>query len=312
MKLLRQIPTSRAGLNTLAGAAHTGALAIGAEVGLEQNTAERIAADMADFAGPPGAGLGGGKLGLFDAARAAASLSLAARRTAIKDGRLFCSTAVDMLKGFLGRKWNPQWVEAGFNTGSIKIPTNPVPVLIGLRTYFRAHAARESVPLNITAARADSLVAAIEAAGQGVTEKRQAQGLASRASKAAQDKLAKRLRSLRSELDLLLPPDDQRWYRFGFNRPVDRHLPEQVTGLKLRNPAPGMVVAEWLRAVRAKDYRVKYWLLSNPTVITELPLTTGLGVTIGGLLAGSTVVLTVAARNDAGDAQIASAQLAVV
>lgn len=311
MKHTRQIPKSREDCVTLATLALAGAQAIGAEVHLEQNTPARIAADLYDYTGEPGEGTGGGKRHLFDEARVAATVAQMARRVAVANGREFCGKAVDHLKGYLGRRWGAPWMAVGLSGASLHIPRNPLPLLLGLREYFRTHAAHEMAEQNITADQADTLATAIQTASQNVVEKIQVRAVASALQKAALRKLCERLTGLRTELDQLLDDDDPRWRRFGFSRPIDKRLAEEVEGLTLTEGLPGQVVASWEPSARALDYRVKWKIAESPDEPVELPLVHDLSVIIAGLPSGSTVVVMVSARNAVGDSLPTEAELMV-
>lgn len=311
MKLQRSIPRGRADVIAKAAQALEGLQAIGAEVGIELNTAARLAAELADFVGASGEAKGGGKRATFDTARAAQSRSFVARRRAIADGMAFCGMAVDVLKGRLGRRWNGRWLAVGF-THSLELPRTPVALLISLRSYFRDHPEHEVPAMDVTAARADTLLADIELANSTVLETRQIRGEASKASTAAFAKLRKRLTGLRHELDQLLSRDDERWWRFGFSRPTDTRLPARVEGLEARCVGNGMAVVQWNRSARAIDYRVQ-WAPANSTgPATELPLVDGLNVTLEGLPPGATIEVAVSARNEVGDTVPAHVQFIAV
>jgi hypothetical protein len=124
--------------------------------------------------------------------------------------------------------WNAKWHAAGFVSGSFRQPADPVLRLGLFRAYFRLHPEHENAPLEITAAQANSILAAIDTAQSLSDTSAALEATAIQERDEAVRKLRRRLSALRNELTLLLGVDDPRWYQFGFTRPADG-----------RTPAPG-------------------------------------------------------------------------
>ena len=306
------IPKSCEALVSLAGSALTGAQAIGAAVNLQQNTATRIASDLHDLVGPNGAVDNTGKLAAYETSISALSAATARRRQAIRDGIEFCGVAVDLLKGWLGRQWNPSWAAAGFVRGSLEIRRDPARMLTSLRNYFRSNADQENASLKVTAARAETLLEAIRQAGEATEAARTARALARSVYETSLDKLRQRIQGLRDELDQLLTDDDMRWTRFGFIRPIEGRIPEPLTSLTLRPGVARQVQVSWPRAKRAKRYRVKWWVKTsvNPQVY-ELPSVKDFAINIDQLTSGTTVVVEVTAVNKSGPSQPVQSEVVV-
>jgi hypothetical protein len=299
----RAIPKNLPGLQSLGTEALAGAALLGVTIGIAQNTAARIAIDHYDVFGEPGeTPVNRGKEAALNTKRDALTAARAARREAIADGRAFCGKAVDLFKGHLGRQWNPAWTAAGFTQFSIAVSKMNVPTLLmEIRNYLRDNAGYENVALGITSAIAGTKLAAVDAAKVAVNSAVAARNLASDHLAEAKQKLRDRLGGLREELDRLLADDDHRWREFGFPRPVDTKMPDPVTGLVATPGLPGQVLVQHDASARALDYRVSWKPQVSSGEPTEVGLFADLAVTLSGLPSGTTIVVSVTARNAAGE-----------
>ena len=296
------IPKNQPALIAFSARALAGLQVLGPILSIAQNTAPRFATDHYDLVGEPGPAGNPGKQAVLNTKRHAVTVAQAARREALETGRKFCSDAVDLLKPHLGRTWNALWQVAGFSRFSIATATaHPYPVLLELRNFFRANPARENVPDGITADLADAKATAIQAAEQAVDAAKSARTNAAAARDAAVRQLQRRLRGLREELDLILSDTDHRWYDFGFSRPIDSRLPDPVTELIATPGLPGSVLVQYAPSTRALDYRVKWKVQGSTDDPIEVGLFADLAVNLAGLPTGSTIVISVTARNDSGE-----------
>jgi hypothetical protein len=283
------------------------------EVELKQNTSPAVSADLYDFVGQPGTDPAtAGKQGAFNQARTAVTNAANARRVAVQAGREFNARAVNHLKLYLGRRWNPLWQSIGFTNGSIELPHDPMPLLLKLRPHFIANPSHELAAEQITAAKANTLAIAINVVFNAESVAVAARDSTREARNLSAAKLRSRLVGLRSELEQLLDDDDYRWRRFGFSRPIDRHIPAAVTGLTIRpGGVAGEVIVEWQPSVGAENYRV----LRQVQTVDDSPLELGLlnepMTIISGLPSGKTVVVSVSAHNEAGDTVPTSASFLV-
>ena len=107
---------------------------------------------------------------------------------------------------------------------------------------------------------------------------------------------------LRNELDQVLDSDDMRWRTFGFARPIDRRIPKAVAGLTLRAGGhPGEIIVEWAASVGAENYRVVRQVQTVDSEAVEIGLFSDRMVIISGLPSGKSVIVSVTARNPAGE-----------
>jgi hypothetical protein len=280
---------------------------------IKQNDPVSFTADYYDYVGAPGTDPAtAGKRGQLNQKRLALIAAQAIRRNAIQAGRDFNARALDHLKGFLGRTWNPRWVGAGFTDGSLALPYDPMSLLLEFRAYYAVNTAHE-LPVNgVTAAQANTLALAIDAAVLAEGAATQARDLAKRARDESFERLRDRVIALRKELEQLIEPDDMRWRTFGFARPIDRRIPKAVTGLTLRaGPVAGEIIVEWPASSGAENYRVTRLVQTVDTEPVEVGLFSDRMVIINGLPSGKTVIVSVTARNPAGETLPANSTILV-
>jgi hypothetical protein len=290
-----------------------GATALGAELDLQTNDALAVSTDQYDYVGAPGTDPAtAGKRGQLNQKRQAVQAAQAARRNAINAARSYNERALDHLKSYLGRSWNNRWVAAGFTGGSLQLPYNPKSLLLEFRAYFALNAAHESPSNGATAAQANTLALAIDAAVLAEAQAVIARDAAAEARDVSFARLRKRIVGLRGELGQVLEPDDMRWRAFGFARPIDRRIPKAVTELTVRRgTVAGEIIVEWAASSGAENYRVLRQVLTvDPDPVEVGLFTDGIAI-ISGLPGGKTVRVTVTARNEAGETLPASSIIAI-
>jgi hypothetical protein len=161
--------------------------------------------------------LSAGKQGQLNLQRDAYNAAANTRRLAVEAAETFNGNAIDLLKGRLGRNWNP----AGRRRVSLAAPASAArsaAALLEFRGYFVLHPAHENVATQITAVRADTLATAISDAVHDENAARTARNTAANLRDAAFEQLRSRLVGVRRELEELLEDDDERWVTFGFTR----------------------------------------------------------------------------------------------
>lgn len=309
----RIIPKSIPALITFSGRALAGLISRELALGIAQNTSARLTADRHNLIGEPGATpVIRGKEADWQLKREALTVARAALRAAKAAAREFASDAVDVLKVHLGRTWNVAWEAAGFTRGTLSTSRGiPLPIVLRIRGYLRDHPAHQVAPLNITAAQADARIAAVQTAEAAVDAAIVAHKVASAARNAAVQALRKRLTGLREELNQLLQPDDMRWLDFGFSRPVDGGSPGAITGLALSPAGAGKVLVEHDASPRATDYRISWKPQDGSHDSVDAGLFADLATTLNGLPAGVAIVVSVTARNQAGETPPAEATIIV-
>jgi hypothetical protein len=212
----------------------------------------------------------------------------------------------------LGRVRNPtQWrlyrsltspTASSERRAPCRLPHEPKPLLLKFRAYFSLNTAHELAANNVTAAQANTLVLAIEAAVLAEGAATQARDLATKARDESFERLRDRIVGLRNELEQLLKPDDMRWRTFGFARPIDCRIPKVVTGLTVRpGTVAGEIIVQWDPAIGAENYRVLRQIQTVEDKPVEVGLFSDRTVIINGLPSGKTVIVSVSARNPAGE-----------
>jgi hypothetical protein len=299
--ITNKIPTTIPEIVSLGVKALAGAQAYGDDVDLGQNTAPKIAADLYDLTGDPATPLVPGKQDLLNAARAAVTTAYANAGNAVKAGREYCRLGLALLKPTLGTRHNALWTNAGFLTPSLALPNDPVPMLMAFRQYFVANPTKENAPTNITAANAQTLLAAVQGTTLALATARDGRRDALAARDGSKRNLQTRLSGLRSELDQLLDDDDGRWEQFGFRRPADGSMPLPVPDLVLTPGGAGIVLAQWGLASLADNYRVSWRIAGSADEPNEIGLFTERQATLTALPSGANIVVLVTARNESGE-----------
>jgi hypothetical protein len=298
-----RIPQGYDALISLAEDAADGAHNNGAAIALAQNTEAKIRADLVALAGDPAAAPPvPGTQGTYNAAKSAKTAASATQRTAESNARAFTAGATDVLRKFLGRQWNSAWAAAGFRSGSLAIPDDPLPLLGELRAYFTANPTQEVAVLGVSAAACATQADALSNARSAVNTATVALGLAKQARDAAQRAVYERMSGLLGELGQLLDDDDPRWYAFGFDRPADGQQPGPAGPLVLTAGGPGIVLVHWDPARRAERYRIERQVVG----VDAAPVLVNGSLhenetTLQGLPTGSAVKVTVTPVNEAGD-----------
>jgi hypothetical protein len=305
----RSVPKTHGHLGCLAKKAALAAAELELELDLHHNRSVSIVAEIEDLWGGPGVEASMGKEGILMLAREREDAAAAARRLAFAAARAFNAKAVDCLKSHFGRSWNERWMQAGITGGSLQQPYEPADWLTRLRDHFRSNPQHEHAGFGITAREADRLNTELY---QAISEENAAMAArrdARQARDAAFEKLRRRMVGLRAELEQLLEPTDNRWIRFGFRRPVDRHIPEEVEGIEVHDRRdPGGIVVQWERSTGADSYRVSTEVEGSMEGPVEAGIFAGRTVLISGLPPGAEVVVRITARNSAGETRPASAR----
>jgi len=302
----QQIPEVYDPLIQLAEDAADGAHELGAAVGLKQNDEDALRAVLEDLTGTP-AGPDNvppavpGLKAKWNNAKTEKGAKSGAFRTAKSNGRTIAAACIGILKPRLGNQWTNEWQNAGFTGGSLALPDNCLTLLQQLRAYFAQHPTHEKVDLapgiNATAAACEAAAQAISSASTASNNSNTASGLAKSAYEAGVKACRNRLTALREELNLLLGPEDERWYSFGFDRPGDPETPEVPDNLTTIPGAPGShtLFIDWDDARRAEGYRVTLLNAATNDPV-DSRLTTDSEATFTGLPAGISVKITITAR----------------
>ncbi len=291
-----------------------GAAEHGDDIGLKQNDTAAITTDLEALTGKP-AGPGGvppavpGLKAEWNLAKAAKTTTSGLFRSAKSNGRTLAKACVNVLKPRLGDAWSNDWQTAGFTTGSLAIPENPLTLLQQLRAYFAANPTHERLDigggLNATAAACEAAADAIAAASTASNEANTNAGIAKAALEEGIKAGRNRLSGLREELARLIKGDDARWYAFGFERPDDPETPETPENLVLTASPGGHLFADWDNARRAESYRATVFHATTGAKLQERMVQDS-DANFSGLPTGIPLRVEVTAINDAGESAAVS------
>jgi hypothetical protein len=298
-----KIPSRYDPLVTLLHTALAGVRDHGDEVGLKHNnlaSLQPVLDALVGTASEPGA------KALWNAAKTHKVAATSALREAENRGRALASALVSLLKLRLGTQWNAQWHEAGFTQGSLKIPDHPQTVLLQLRAFLQTHPDCElpklSASLDCSLIGCQTAAESIDAAKTASQASNIEAGTTKQNFDLALQQARAKLTGLRQELALLLGPDDARWYAFGFDRPNDTQIPAVPAHVTVTLGSAGndSLYVEWDDARRAEGYRVVLTETASGSAVAE-KLVSDSEAVFTGLTAGSSLQISVTARNEAGE-----------
>jgi len=204
-----------------------------------------------------------------------------------------------------GGQFNNQWLTAGWPNNTTAIPTTQdgrFSLLGGLKTYFTATPASESVDMEATAAICNTAHAAISNARTEMNTAETALGAAKENEKSAVRTLRKRVRGLIDELGTIIADDDPRYGDFGLNIPAQPVAPEPIASLAATATGGGKVHLVWPYSTRLTGTRLQKKVIGVDTEFVSAGTADGLEKTLVGFTAGQSVVFRVIAYNDGGDA----------
>lgn len=285
-------PRPFAALYSFAFTVHEAAKLYADELGLRQHDAEAIGTDFAHFR------TARENYAHLNAEHAARRQELYAARAVAKS---CCEQAIDTLKVHLGRRWNPQWTAAGFTNGSIALPNEHFAVLTALAAYFRLHPEREVAVLQVTAEHLEQVAQTLVAAEQAARRAHDEEVSAKQIRDAARTRLRRRIAGVRNELSFLLSPDDGRWYRFGFQRPVDGQIPEPVEDVAVHTIATDEAHVTWAPSARATSYRVSKQVVGRDPEPVEVGLVADPAAFVPDVPGEAETIILITARNRAGE-----------
>lgn len=299
------MPTSYPGLVLLSQRCLNGATTQGADIPLLINTAARIAADRTAMLAAQAtyhAGCGNGP---------AVSTALKAARTAAYD---FGRAARNVLENYLGTKHTEVWIATGF-VRNLSVPQTErglVALLTALESYLASNSDQENAALNVTAARAGTLLQSLTTARMDCDTVK----AACRADRIARDAkvkaMQKRLTGLISELKQVISPLDPRWFDFGLNQPGAASVPAAPENVVAIPTLPGQLEVMCDPSVTATGYRFYYQRpILDPELIEAGSASDPLFI-ITGLTPGESYAIYVTATNAGGESELSEPVLATV
>ena len=239
----------------------------------------------------------------YDSGKLDLTIKRMALKAAVSAAVTFVTAARDALKLTFGTQPSPVWVGTGFDQ-KFRVPTTADGVRERarlLKTLFTNRPELEVVSLNLTAARAETIVNGITTAQNAVNAQKTAAGTLLDLRLAKETALRNRLSGLTEELGRLIDPLDQRWTSFGLNKPGAKETPNVPENVTVTLIGGGKAVVSWGASPRAEHYRL--WMKINGVDEEMLSVGSSAGVdfTIEGLPANATIEIAVSAVNNGGE-----------
>ena len=283
-------------------------------IGMKQNRAADVRADLLKLEGDPAAAGGsaankGSEL-VYNETKAAVAAGHDALQL-ILDGTAhkFLLAYRKILVDVHGPAWSPAWASAGFSGPKTALPDSEAGTLALLstaRAYLTAHPELElDLPAphtSVTAAIALTLHTNVSDARALINTRKGAQQTAGDLRDADVKKLAKRFSGSVGELTQVLGPADGRWEDMGLNIPAHPTVPLSVSSLTLTPAGPGKLAAEWPHARRASRYRVFIKVAGVDVDYRFYAKTNDLDLILTGLPSGAVVHVRIDSANEAGEA----------
>lgn len=299
------IPSSFPSLMLQTQRAYQGATTIGPAIPLLINTATLIGTDREN--------LKTAQTVYQTAAGALTDLNLALR-TAKADAFGYCINARDVLKFYFGRGYSQAWRAAGF-INRLAVPQGEAGLhnlLEALQAYFIANPTHENPELQVTAARAAALLAAMNIARAGIDTQKKVADDKRIDRDTKREVVKKRLSGLCKELIQRLSPLDPRWRDFGFNLPGAASVPAAPKNVVAMPTMPGQLQVSCDTSTNATGYRFYY---QRPIVDPE-PIFAGSATDtlfiISGLTPAQTYLVYASATNAGGESELSEPTSAVV
>ena len=304
-----RLPDKNEDLFSLADDAVDGAHQFEAALPLKQNTEAALTADLAAARGAQAA---------FKIADTAVGTAQGGVQVADSNVKAFLPKFKKAMTSALGDDILPVFGEAGFDAGSLALPTTQdgrFDMIQKLTKFLTDHPeCADPRPLvNVTPAAATALYAALNTARATANSKDTAYGQAIKARDAAVQKLRTRLTGLIGELGQLIADDSPVWYAFGLNAPADPATPgAPLTAPSLTPGGPKTAYSVWGLARRADRYYVYLQIIGVDAAPKRIATVTDRAYTFTDLPSGKTVKVSISGVNDAGEGPQSAQMEAVI
>ena len=290
-------PPTNSQLFALAQDAADGADVHGIAIGILQNTATKISAELTAARAAEAT---------YAASKTAKDTVSANLRQADSNARAFIKALAAYYTQIISDGWTAAWEATGFPNLSTAVPLlqdERLTLCGATRDYLTATPTLEisNGSLILTAARADNLFINFASARDAMNEVNTDSAQKKILRDAAVNVLRARLRGLITELEQLLDASDPLWLAFGLNEPGAASTPDVPEAVSVVPGTPGVLHINWAAARLATHYRVWKQIVgtdANPVAVSS---PTDTEATLAGLPSGATVKITVTSVNDAGE-----------
>jgi hypothetical protein len=279
---------------TSAGDAANAAATHGETIGLLQNTAPKIRAEIAGLRTA---------FNSVDVLRAELVPLRTNVRQLVDESRDLLTVARDNFKSALGSEYNELWDATGL-IGSLMIPRaaeEVQPLLLSFHDFLVANPGQEVPSKSVTAENFNEHFTALDGGRTAIREKEFLLDNARRDRDTKARALRKRMRDLIEELNMLIDPLDPRWKAFGFNLPGAEETPEVPRNIHATLIGPTAVALKWDAPPRAEYSRVWKRVVGVDKDLVAVGSPADLDFTIEDLPANATIELAVSAVNNGGE-----------
>lgn len=152
-----------------------------------------------------------------------ATVLMPALKAADAEVKKYLGDTTKLFRSQLGERWSQGWLERGFTGNSTAVPTRrdeQERLLESVLAFLTKEPQWASTDLNVTAVRAEQVLAALTKAKADVKASRVEQGLLGQARTKAIRRLQKRIRGTIDDLSAELDAASPLWSSFGVNAPV--------------------------------------------------------------------------------------------
>ncbi len=181
-----------------------------------------------------------------------------------------------------------------------------------MQAYFTANPTHQNPDLEVTAAEAGTLLAAMNTARAAIDTQRNLTDAKHDDRNEKKDAMTTRLSGLRKELSLRLDPLDPRWREFGFNLPSAASVPSAPKNVLALAGVPGQLQVRCDSSPTTTTYRFYYQRpIIDPEPIHAGSATDALFI-IAGLAAGQSYLVYASAGNAGGESELSEPTTATV
>ncbi len=253
------LPTNAGQLIGLGNKMVTGMTKTGPSVPVTMVTDAQMLADLNGFIAAEDA---------FNAARSATQAASDVYQAALGAVYVWLQAARTVLVPKLGRRWSAAWAQAGFINHSTAVPRrveDRLSLVLALFAFFRDNKSYEVPSLDVTSEAATAKRGAALEAQSLLADEAMLLKDAGETRGTAYDTLVATMRTLISNLDRKLGPDDPRWLAFGLNQPGTNQTPGKPVNVTAHTDGSGVIIVTCDAVPLAMRYRWRMLLVGVQT-----------------------------------------------
>ena len=253
------LPTNAGQLIGLGNKMYVGMGKTGPSVPVTMVTEEQVLTDLNAFIAAENG---------FNAARSAAHAASDLYQTTLGEVYAWLQAARNVLVPKLGLRWSTAWAQAGFINGSTAVPRrleDRLALVLALFAFFRDNPSYQVASLDVTSAKATEKRDAALVAQSAWADAEMLQKDTFETRTAAYDTLVATMRTLISNLERKLGPNDPRWLAFGLNQPGMNQTPGKPVNVTAHIDGSGAIIVTCDAVPLALRYRWRMLLVGVQT-----------------------------------------------